>query len=91
MPAATERVVVLMTPAEKKALEAKARRMGASTGELVRRSVDAFDERLDSAGVEALLGALTEAHKSTVAALDRAEREIAETRAWFSSRRRAGA
>src|SRR6266853_77575 len=43
MTAATERVVVLMTRAEKRAMEAKAKRMGSSAAELVRRSVEAFD------------------------------------------------
>ena len=90
MAAATERVVVLMTRAEKKALEAKARRLGASTGELVRRSVSAFDETLDMAEIEALLETLKASHETTLAALDRADRELAETRAWFAGRRREG-
>ncbi|MGH7213037.1 MAG: ribbon-helix-helix protein, CopG family, partial [Acetobacteraceae bacterium] len=43
--AATARVVVLMSPEEKAALEAKAARAGRlSAGELVRRAVDAYDE-----------------------------------------------
>jgi hypothetical protein len=87
MAAATERVVVLMTPAEKRALEAKARRVGASTGQLVRRSVAAFDEADDSAEVEALLKTFGTTHAATLAALDRAERELAETRAWFAKKR----
>jgi hypothetical protein len=87
MAAATERVVVLMTPSEKRALEAKARRTGASTAEFVRRSVDAFDEAADSAEVEALLKTLATTHATTLAALDRAERQLAETRAWFAKKR----
>lgn len=88
MTSATERVVVLMTKTEKRALEAKARRMGTSTAELVRRSVDAFDEDVGATEIEALLDALATAHKATLAALDRAESEIAETRAWFEDKRR---
>lgn len=88
MPAATERIVVLMTKAEKRALEAKARRMGTSTAELVRRSVDAFEEGPNSEEIGALLDALTVAHQSTLRALDRAEHEVAETRRWFESKRR---
>jgi hypothetical protein len=87
MAVATERVVVLMTRAEKKALEVKARRLGASTGELVRRSVSAYDEDLDSPEIEALLESLKTSHENTIAALDRAERELAETRAWFAKKR----
>ena len=86
MAAATERVVVLMTPAEKRALEKKAKRLGASAAELVRRSVDAFDPTMDAQEITALLDVLAESHKSTLAALDRAEREIAATRAYFSAK-----
>jgi len=86
MAAATERIVVLMTPAEKRAMEAKARRMGASAAQLVRRSVAAFDEAADAAEVEALLKTLASTHAATLAALDRAERELAETRAWFAKK-----
>jgi hypothetical protein len=86
MAVATERVVVLMTRAEKKALEAKARRIGASTGELVRRSVSAFDEDAVGGEVEALLKTLNTSHQATLAALDGAERELAETRAWFANK-----
>ena len=90
MVAATERVVVLMTRAEKRALEAKARRLGASAAELVRRSVDAFDETADAAEVEALLKILATTHAATLAALDRADRELAETRAWFATKKPQG-
>lgn len=87
MAAATERVVVLMTRAEKRALEAKAKRMGASTAELVRRSVDAFDPAADTAEFAALLEVLAASHKATLAALDRAEHEVAATRAYFGAKR----
>lgn len=40
---ATARVVTLMTPGEKSNLEAKARKAGLSVGEVVRRSVEAYD------------------------------------------------
>ncbi|HTT81857.1 MAG TPA: hypothetical protein VMF67_00090 [Rhizomicrobium sp.] len=90
MAVATERVVVLMTRTEKRALEAKARRMGSSAAELVRRSVDAFDEALEVAEVEALLKTLATTHAATLTALDRAERELAETRAWFAAKKPQG-
>jgi hypothetical protein len=41
--AATERVITLMTRAEKSELENKARRANVSVGEFVRRSVEAYD------------------------------------------------
>jgi phage gp37-like protein len=87
MAVASERLVVLMTPAEKRRLEAKARRLGASAGELVRRSVKAYDAEADDRQVETLLRQLAEAHTATLAALDRAERELAATRAYFAGKR----
>ena len=91
MAAATERVVVLMTKPEKRALEAKARRIGASTAELVRRSVDAFDPEADTMEIAKLLDLLTRSHRATLAALDKAERELRETRAYFATRAAASA
>ena len=91
MAAATERVVILMTKPEKRSLESKARRIGASTAELVRRSVTAYDpdEQDERTGelIESLLEQLAKMHKSALAALDRAERELAETRAYFDRKR----
>jgi hypothetical protein len=87
MAAATQRIVVLMTPAEKRALETKAKRFGASTAELVRRSVDAFDPAMETKEIAALLHVLAESHRNTLAALDQAEREIAATRAYFDAKR----
>ena len=86
MTAATERVVVLMTRAEKRAMEAKAKRMGASAAELVRRSVEAFDPAAETEEVTALLEVLAASHKSTLATLARAERELAATRSYFRAK-----
>jgi len=91
MAVATERVVVLMTRSEKRALESKAKRMGASTAELVRRSVDAFDPEADSGEIEKLLKLLAASHRATLAALDKADRELAETRAYFAAKVRGDA
>ncbi len=89
MAAGTARVVVLMTPAEKRSLEKKAKLMGASAAELVRRSVATFDPEADETEIEHLLDVLTAAHKRTLKALDKAEREIAETHAYFAAKSRA--
>ncbi|MCC6467092.1 MAG: hypothetical protein IT563_02125 [Alphaproteobacteria bacterium] len=87
MAAATERVVVLMTPAEKRALERKAKTSQLSAGELVRRSVEAFDPRLADRAVLAMLDSFAASHVAAVAALEHAERELAETRAYFARKR----
>ena len=88
MAGATERVVVLMTPAEKRGLETKARRLGASAAEVVRRSVKAYEPGGDDAQIETMLRRLAAAHRATLAALDDAERELAATRAHFAGKRR---
>jgi len=79
---ASERVVTLMTPTEKTALEDKARRVGISVGEFVRQSVDAFDpaEAADLAELTALASELTESNREAAAALDRALASIQATR-----------
>ena len=87
MAAATERVAVLMSPEDKSAIEAKALAMGVSVGELLRRGATAYDPDADTAQVAALLQALTASHQETVEALDEAERELAETRAYFANKR----
>lgn len=88
MGTATERVVVLMTPAEKRSLESKARRLGASAAEVVRRSIKTYDPAADTAQIETMLRSLTASHRATLAALDRAERELAQTRDYFVSKQK---
>jgi hypothetical protein len=86
MASATARVVILMTPTEKRSLETKARRLGASAAELVRRSVRDYDPAAGNVEIEAILRRLTVSHEATIAALDDAERELAETRSHFAKR-----
>ena len=83
--AATERVVILMTPQEKRHLESRAKQAKSSVGEFVRRSIDAFDpddERLEE--IEALLGVLQRSNEEALAALAEAEREVKATREHFA-------
>ena len=87
MAAATQRVVILMTPAEKRSLETKARRLGASAAELVRRSVRSYDPAANDTKIGTMLRRLAESHQATIAALDDAERELEQTRAHFSKKR----
>ena len=65
MAAAIERIVVQATPKEKRAITAKARRLGLPISELMRRGATAYA----SAEADAELGALADAAK---AAADRA-------------------
>lgn len=65
MPTATERVSVLMTPAEKKRVARRAQKAGISLGEYVRRAACAFSTEDDN---EPLTGLLTQVERSTGAA-----------------------
>jgi len=79
---ATARVVVLMSPAEKAALEAKAARAGQlSAGELVRRAVDAYDEdaQREAEELRVLLDLWALTHAATMRELDRVERNLDDT------------
>jgi hypothetical protein len=72
-------MVVLMSPREKAALEAKARRTGKiSAGELVRRAVAAYDSD-EASELRTLLDLLATTHAETVRRLDATERNLDET------------
>ncbi len=79
--AATARVVVLMSPEEKAALEAKAAQAGPiSTAELVRRAVDAYDlaDRGEAAELRRVLAVLNATHAETLRQLDQTDRKLDE-------------
>lgn len=89
--AASERVVVLMSPAEKAALDAKASRAGSvSAGELIRRAVEAFDAEAEAEADElrALLSVLAATHDETLRRLDQTERKLDDTLAYLARTRR---
>jgi hypothetical protein len=79
---ATERVTTLMNPAEKAALEAKAKQAGVSVGEFVRRAVDCFDpeEAAALAELSALADQLKRSNRDASDALDRALASVELTR-----------
>ena len=87
--AVTERVVTLMTPAEKSRLEAKARKAGLSVGEVVRRSVDAYDpeEMRQLEEIAEFARAFRESAERASAAVDRTRDNIAETLRELRARR----
>lgn len=82
--AATARLVVQMTPAEKTRLDAQARRLGITTSEFVRRRVADDDLIENREEIEALLSALNDAAPRILGHLDRtiaeAESAIQELR-----------
>ena len=68
--AATERVPVLMTPAEKKRLVSKAKRAGLSTGEFMRRAAEGFSPADDDAALEAMIRQMHKATERAESAID---------------------
>jgi hypothetical protein len=89
--AATERVVVLMSRAEKAALESRAAAAGRlSTAEFIRRATAAYDAETarDEAELAALLPILRATHTETLRRLDEAERKVDETLAFLEGARR---
>lgn len=78
MAAAIERIVVQATPREKKAITAKARKLGLPISELMRRGATAYESA--EAGEE--LGALADAAK---AAAERAADSIDDTLAFIDA------
>lgn len=70
--AATARLVVQMSPAEKTRLDSQARRLGLTTSEFVRRRVADDDMIENRAEIEALLDALADAAPRILGHLDHA-------------------
>jgi hypothetical protein len=79
--AASARLMVLMSPEERAALDAKARALGLSAGEVVRRAVKAFElgTEEEAAELRALIDAFNELHPETLRIADECHRKIAET------------
>ncbi|MBK1839775.1 hypothetical protein JHL17_20420 [Azospirillum sp. YIM B02556] len=76
--AATARLVVQMTPEEKRRLERRAKSAGVSTAEFVRRRITDDDLAEHREEIEGLLDALSAAEPGIIARLDAA---LAETEA----------
>ena len=76
MSLATHRLIVPITAADKKAVEAKAAKLGRNmTAEFVRRAVLAYepDDAADEAELRALIASFAEIHAATLAQLDRTD------------------
>jgi hypothetical protein len=72
--------MVLMSPEERASLDAKARALGVSAGEVVRRAVQAFElgTQEEAAELRALINAFNELHPETLRLADEAHRKVAE-------------
>ena len=82
--------MVLMSPEERASLDAKARTLGVSAGEVVRRAVQAFElgTEEEAAELRALIDAFNQLHPETLRIADECHRKVAEPLAGPSRRDR---
>jgi len=83
---ASARLMVLMSPEERASLDRKARTLGVSAGEVVRRAVQAFElgTEEEAAELRALIDAFNELHPETLRIADEAHRRVSEILAGLS-------
>jgi hypothetical protein len=88
---ASARLMILMSPEERAALDSKARALGVSAGEVVRRAVQAFElgTEEDAAELRALIDVFNQLHPETLRIADECHRKVAETLSGPSTRDRA--
>ncbi len=70
MVTATERVPVLMTPAEKKRVVSRAKKAGLTTGEYMRRAAEGYQPADDDKALEAMIKEMNKATQSAEKAID---------------------
>jgi len=86
--AISARLMVLMSPEERASLDTKARTLGVSAGEVVRRAVQAFElgTEEEAAELRALIDVFNEIHPDTLRIADECHRKVAESLAGPSKR-----
>ena len=74
------RLMVLMSPEERAALDAKARALGVSAGEVVRRAVQAFEigTQEEAAELRTLIDLFNQLHPETLRIADECHRKVEE-------------
>jgi hypothetical protein len=72
--------MILMSPDERAALDAKARTLGVSAGEVVRRAVQAFElgTEEEAAELQSLIEAFNQLHPETLRIADESHRKVVE-------------
>jgi hypothetical protein len=87
----SERLVILLTPEQKRAIVARAKSLNLSAGEVIRRSVESFSPNDEEAMLRALADELERSARETRKALASARTEIRQTLAHFATKRRPAA
>lgn len=82
-----ERMVVLVTPAQKRSIVSRAKARRLSMGEMVRRSVESYRSEDDTALLDRLVRELEASSREAMRALREAEAEARKTLAHFEARR----
>ena len=84
--AAPARLMVLMSPEERASLDAKARALGVSAGEVVRRAVQAFElgTEGEAAELRTLIDLFNQLHPETLRIADEAHRKVSKIMAGSS-------
>ena len=77
---ASARLMVLMSPEERASLDAKARALGVSAGEVVRRAVQSFElgTEEEAAELRELIEAFNQLHPETLRIADESHRKVSE-------------
>jgi len=86
----TERMTVLVTPAQKQAITAKAKKLNMSAGEIVRRAVESYRHNDEELVLNALADELDRAVKEARHALKDALGETRRTLDHFAAKARSG-
>jgi hypothetical protein len=78
--AASARLMVLMSPEERASLDSKARTLGVSAGEVVRRAVQAFElgTEDEAAELRALIDVFDQLHPETLRIADESHRKVVQ-------------
>jgi translation initiation factor 2B subunit (eIF-2B alpha/beta/delta family) len=79
MASATERVSILMTPAEKKRVTTKARKAGISVGEYIRRATSKYRNNENDQVMEAMIEQMNQATERAEQAIDDALNYVTES------------
>ena len=82
----TERITILVTPAQKQAISAKAKRLNVSAGEVIRRAVESYRHNNEELVLNALADELARAVKEARHALKDALAETRRTIEYFATK-----
>lgn len=90
MALATERIVVQVTPMQKKAISSVARRLGLNVSELMRQAAQDFQPKSDDGDIDALIERVSTSTKEANKALDDAFAFVVESNKRIDAMNQAG-